>query len=225
MTQPAGIVFIDNSIHKILKSIDGLKTHFETINVFTNEKDAFDYIYRSEVDLVLLNLDLISNDAVGVTNELKKNVPKSNPFIVVYSDKQEDYIQEMVLNSGADSFINFHSKPAILYLFIKNLLRRKFKIAALKKKSFIIDNDRFLIYHKGAPLQFTLKEFRVIELLFSNTDKIFSKPEIAAAVWHDEKIAEKRTIDVHIYNIRQLLGKKIIQSQKGKGYRINKKYL
>ena len=68
-------------------------------------------------------------------------------------------------------------------------------------------------------------EFKVFELLYNTPDKFFSKTEIAGLIWLDESVANKRTIDVHIYNIRQFFGKRIIQSQKGKGYRINKKVI
>ncbi|MFO0436137.1 MAG: winged helix-turn-helix domain-containing protein, partial [Sphingobacteriaceae bacterium] len=66
------------------------------------------------------------------------------------------------------------------------------------------------------------KEFRILMLLHNDQNKFFSKEELAINIWNDETIAKKRTIDVHIYNIRKILGKRIIQSQKGKGYRLNK---
>ena len=54
-----------------------------------------------------------------------------------------------------------------------------------------------------------------------NKDKLFSKTEIAKEIWNDESIAKKRNIDVHIYNIRRVLGEDLITSEKGKGYKFN----
>ncbi|MGZ3921567.1 MAG: response regulator transcription factor [Bacteroidia bacterium] len=224
-TNTAKIVFIDNSIHTIYKSLDGLKARFENVKAFNNEQEGIDYINHVWTDLIFLNLDLLPNDAVSVTKEIRHKHLESNPFIVVYSDKQDDFVQEMVFNSGADSFINFHQKPAVLQLFISNLLKRRTKGAVESRSAIVIDNERYLIYKRGEPVQLPRKEFRVLELLSSNPDKFFTKPEIALSIWHDEKIAEKRIIDVHIYNIRQVFGKKLIQSQKGKGYRLNKKFI
>ena len=51
------------------------------------------------------------------------------------------------------------------------------------------------------------------------------KKAIAEYIWKDESVSKKRIIDVHVYNIRQLFGKRVIQSQKGNGYRINKKLI
>ena len=89
----------------------------------------------------------------------------------------------------------------------------------------VIDYDSYLIYKSGEPIQLPRKEFKLFELLYNNPEKFFTKTEIAHLICSDESIAKKRTIDVHIYNIRQFFGKRIIQSQKRKGYRINKKLI
>jgi len=89
----------------------------------------------------------------------------------------------------------------------------------------LIDTERYLVFKKGEPIQLPRKEFKVFELLYNNPHKFFSKPEIAIEIWSDINVAGKRIIDVHIYNIRRFFGKRVIQSQKGKGYRINSKYI
>ena len=170
-----------------------------------------------------MNLDLQPNDAVTILKEVKHLHPLQFPYMVIYTEKNDDFVQELAFNSGADSFINFHHKPAVVELFLKNLLRRREVPLKKSNREFVVDPERFLIYKNGEPVQLPRKEFRLFELLYNSPEKFFTKLEIAGQIWHDESIAGKRTIDVHIYNIRQFLGKRIIQSQKGKGYRINKK--
>ena len=65
----------------------------------------------------------------------------------------------------------------------------------------------------------------LFELLYNNSDKYFSKVDLAKIIWTDESMALKRTIDVHVYNIRQFFGKNIILSKKGIGYSLNKKLI
>jgi DNA-binding response OmpR family regulator len=160
-----------------------------------------------------------------ITKEINLRKLDSKPFIIIYSDKQDDFAQEFAFNSGADSFINFHEKPGVMILFLKNLLKRRIKLINTSKKDIVLDDEQLLIFNKGIPIQLPRKEFKVFELLYNTPDKFFSKTEIAGLIWLDESVANKRTIDVHIYNIRQFFGKRIIQSQKGKGYRINKKVI
>lgn len=219
------IIFFDNSISKMFKTIDLIQNTYSNVFIFNQEKEFFDFIEHETSDIIFLNLDLFPNDAILITKEIKLRNLNSKPFIVIYSDKQDDFAQEIAFNSGADSFINFHLKPGVMILFLKNLLRRRVKVKAGGGKEVVLDDEQFLIFNKGVPIQLPRKEFKVFELLYNTPDKFFSKTEIAGLIWQDESVANKRTIDVHIYNIRQFFGKRIIQSQKGKGYRINKKVI
>ena len=221
----SSIVFVDNSINRIFKTIDVLRHSFRNIVIFNQEKDLFEFLEDNTADVIFMNLDLQPNDAVALTKEIRQRNMESNPFIIIYTDKQDDFVQELAFNSGADSFISFHNKAAVMELFLKNLLRRRIKIFKNSKKEVIIDHDKYLIFKNGEAFQLPRKEFRLFELLYNSSEKFFTKSEIAGYIWQDEAVANKRTIDVHIYNIRQFFGKRIIQSQKGKGYRINKRLI
>ncbi|PBQ31816.1 hypothetical protein CNR22_08560 [Sphingobacteriaceae bacterium] len=221
----SAIIFVDNSINGIFKTVEGLKRSFESISIFNQEKDFLEFLETNRADVIFLNLDLQPNDAVALCKEIRQRNFEANPFIVIYTDKQDDFVQELAFNSGVDSFINFHNKVSVMELFLKNLLRRRVKIKDDLKREVVIDNERYLIFKNGVAFQLPRKEFKLFELLYNSSEKFFSKTEIASSIWNDETIANKRTIDVHVYNIRQFFGKRIIQSQKGKGYRINKKLI
>lgn len=224
VNQPS-IVFVDNAVNRIFKTIDTLKNSYESIFIFNQEKEFFEFLDGHPADVIFLNLDLHPNDALILLKEIKQRKTESNPFIIIYTDKQDDFIQELAFNSGVDSFINFHNKAAVMELFLRNLLKRRIRPVTSLKKEVVIDQDSFLIYKNGEAYQLPRKEFKLFELLYNGAEKFFNKTEIAGLIWNDESIANKRTIDVHIYNIRQVFGKRIIQSQKGKGYRINKKLI
>lgn len=221
----SAIVFVDNAINKIFKTVDTLKHAFGNIVIFNQEKELFAWLEENAADVILMNLDLQPNDAVTLTKEIRLKTRESNPFIIIYTEKQDDFVQELAFNAGADSFIAFHHKAAVVELFLKNLLRRRVKVNRNSRKEVVIDYDKYLIFKNGEPFQLPRKEFKLFELLYNSSEKFFTKAEIAGYIWHDETVANKRTIDVHIYNIRQFFGKRIIQSQKGKGYRINKRLI
>lgn len=219
------IVFADNLINRVFKTVEDLKQSYSHVQVYSTELELMTALEHSVPDVIFLNLDLQPNDAVALVREIRKNYLLSPPFLIIYSDKQDDFVQELAFNSGVDAFIDFIDKLSVLRLFLKNLLRRRKPILKTTSQKIILDADKYLIYNYGTALQLPRKEFRLFELLYNNSDHFFTKLEIAEAIWHDPSISTKRTIDVHVYNIRQLFGKRIIQSQKGKGYRINKKTL
>jgi two-component system response regulator BaeR len=220
------IGFLDNTVQHIFKSVEVVRETFPNTQLFTHESELFESIRSSSIDLVLMNLDLAPNDAIEVLRELRSAPAASQPFVVIYSLQQNDFIQELAFDSGADAFISFHRKPVVLKHFVANLLSRRIVNSKLiPDQDFAVDKEKYLIYRKGQPFQLPRKEFQLFEMLFNNSGKFFSKKEIASEIWKDEKIALRRTIDVHIYNIRQFFGKRVIQSQKGRGYRINKKFI
>lgn len=215
------IVFIDNSIQNIYKTLDVLKHTFTNTIFFNSEEEGFKFLEENKVDVLLMNLDLQPHDAITFANELVKKSPQEKPFLIIYSDKQDDYIQELAFNSKIDSFINFHKKPAVLLPFLKNLLSRKLTKQNNHDKAIVIDNEKFVVLKNNLPVILPKKEFKLFELLFHSPNKLFTKKEIAQLIWNDESVSDKRIIDVHIYNIRKALGRNIIRSQKGKGYSIN----
>lgn len=225
MARQNTIAFVDNLVHEILKSYDTLREDFPGTYLFTHEKELFELMEKQKVDLVLLNLDLSPNDGIHLMKEIVSRQKPEPPLVVIYSPKQDDFVQELALNSGADSFIGFYRRAAVLRLFVKNMLSRRKPHPRQRGRQVEIDLDSFLVYMNGKPVQLPRKEFMLFQLLYNNSHRFYSKADIATEIWHDEKVAQKRTIDVHIYNIRQFFGKRIIQSQKGKGYRINKKLI
>ncbi len=217
------IAFLEQSAQKIYKTLDLLRSIYSNLKVFQTEEELRRFFIQQNLQLIFINLDLQPNDGIAVLKELRLIENKEPPYIVLYSEKQDDFLQELAFASGADAFIGFHAKPATMKLYVQNLLwRRNIQYQNFIQQDIFIDTERYLIYHKGQPIQLPRKEFQLMELLYTNSGKYFSKPEIADLLWKDNTIANKRIIDVHIYNIRQLFGKNIILSQKGKGYRLSR---
>jgi two-component system response regulator BaeR len=220
------IAFLDNSVQHIFSSVEMVRGAYPNTQLFTHETELLESMRSVAYDLIVMNLDIAPNDAIQVLREMRTGSPQNQPFVVIYSLQQNDFIQELAFDSGADAFVTFHRKPLVLKLFIANLLaRRTVKSPAKPELDFEVDKEKYLVYRRGQPFQLPRKEFQLFEMLFNNSGRFFSKREIATEIWKDEKIALRRTIDVHIYNIRQFFGKRVIQSQKGRGYRINKKFM
>lgn len=208
------------------KLIDHLKRVFTNLEVVKTETEYFDCLKEKNIDLVVCSLDVAPMDGIAVTKETILLKTDKRPFVVLYSAKQDDFLLELAFNNGVDSFLNVNNSPVIFELIMRSLLKRiksEHKPAPRTSELFI-DEERHVVMQNGLEIELPRKEFKLLNLLYTNHQKFFSKKELACEIWKDESIANKRTIDVHIYNIRQIFGKKIIQSQKGKGYRINKKY-
>jgi Na+/proline symporter len=65
-----------------------------------------------------------------------------------------------------------------------------------------------------------VKEFDLLYLLASNTEKVFTRDEILEKVWGNDVVVGERTIDVHVRRLREKLGINSIQTLKGIGYKL-----
>lgn len=220
------LLFYDNQLSSVFKTIDHLKKVFPNLVIVKNEEEYFHNLSTQSFDVIVLSLDVVPMDGIAIIKETLSHSEGTKPFVVLYSNKQDDFLVELAFNSGADAFVNYQSTPVLMELLIKALVKRiKASVNKIRNSNeLIVDEDEFLVIKGDSKFELPKKEFKILLLLHQNQNKFFSKKELAISVWNDENVAKKRTIDVHIYNIRQIFGKKIIQSQKGKGYRLNKKY-
>jgi len=220
------ILLYDNQLSSIYKTVDHLKRTFPYLVLAKTEEDYFDQLRSEHFDVIIASLDVAPMDGIIIAKETILQLENKKPFFIIYSAKQDDFIVELAYNNGVDAFVNFQNNPALMELQLKALIKRiQTKIIPHNHQSnWHIDEEEYLVVKNDKKIELPKKEFRILMLLNETPNKFYSKQELAVAIWNDEAIAKKRTIDVHIYNIRKLLGKRIIQSQKGKGYRINKNY-
>ena len=86
-----------------------------------------------------------------------------------------------------------------------------------------IDRQMKNVKVDGVSVQFSKKEFEILNLLASNTGKIFSRDDLISELWKDAPYVLDRTVDVHIARIRSKLGecKVYLTNRSGYGYTFN----
>ncbi|MGZ3866267.1 MAG: response regulator transcription factor [Bacteroidia bacterium] len=211
------------------KLIDHLQKHkYRCISC--GSKAHFDELINSadhSISLVIIDLDIRETDAILVCNEVKsRKDTESNPFVVIVSDKAEEFTQVTALDLGADDYIIKPLKPQLFLKRLEAILSRKLhpneKNNVVHDENLYIDLERHLIIIDNETFELPKKEFELMNLFYSVPNKIFSREEIAVVLWNEERIARQRTIDVHIRNIRKILGRDLIKTVKGFGYGLNK---
>jgi two-component system alkaline phosphatase synthesis response regulator PhoP len=220
----SSILICDKDVYELITLKDQLGELGFNVITAVSKKELFEFLGRYKIEVLLMDLNLDDSDAIVLCQEIRSKKEIQQPYIIIYSDKNEDYIQITSFNSGADDFLIKPLKPIIISARIKAMLRRSQKAAAenmMPRKGIIIDKESYKIIKNNEVLALPRKEFEMLNLLFSNPNKVFSRTEIASEVWKDESVAKQRTIDIHIRNIRKLLGYEVIKTVKGIGYCIN----
>ncbi len=200
------------------------------VSLAKSEEELFNTLQEGVVNLVIIELDFKNKDGITLTSDIRNLKDIEQPYIILFSSKQDDYIQITAFNSGADDFIVSPIKPILLEARISTLKKRLAKRVgeiseAELHPNFFVDKEQYLIITKKGKISLPRKEFEMVSLMYQNTHKTFTRQDFAKLIWNSPEVANSRTIDIHIRNIRRTLGNDIIKTSKGIGYSINRDLL
>jgi len=175
-------------------------------------------------DLILLDVMMPEKDGIETCQDLRKIKELQQTLIVFLSARSEEFSQLAGFQAGANDYIVKIIKPKILISKVNALLQLTSRVSDSTKNieigDLIIDKNNFRVSKAGQQFLLPKKEFDLLYLLASNTDKVFKREEILEKVWGNDVIVGERTIDVHIRRLREKLGLRTIQTLKGIGYKL-----
>ena len=175
-------------------------------------------------DLILLDVMMPEKDGIETCQDLRKIKELQKTLIVFLSARSEEFSQLAGFQAGANDYIVKIIKPKILISKVNALLQLTSQVSDTAKNITVgdltIDKDTFRVSKGGQQFLLPKKEFDLLYLLASNTNKVFKREEILEKVWGNDVIVGERTIDVHIRRLREKLGIGTIQTLKGIGYKL-----
>ena len=176
-------------------------------------------------DLILLDVMMPEKDGIETCQEMRQIKELQKTLIVFLSARAEEFSQLAGYDAGANDYIVKIIKPKVLISKVNALLQLSTQVSESQSKvlelgDLIIDKDNFKVTKARENLLLPKKEFDLLYLLASNTQKVFKREEILDKVWGNDVIVGERTIDVHIRRLREKLGDDSIQTLKGIGYKL-----
>ena len=180
---------------------------------------------REAFSLVIMDLMLPGISGEDLFPKLKnlQNIP-----VIVVSAKDSLDSKIDLLTSGAEDYI---TKPfeiqelvARVDVQIRRFSKSEERLKQLQYKGLVLDQGSFMASVNGEEIVLTKHEFKILELLLSHPNKVFSKQDIYDYAWDDIYIGEDKTINVHISNIRKKLkevsSEEYIETVWGIGFRL-----
>ncbi len=183
-------------------------------------------IQNASYDLILLDLMLPGLSGEMLLKEIK---PNCKTPVIVLSAKDELDSKVNLLTLGAEDYM---TKPfALRELFARiDVQLRRTKASEAQEETMlcheelVLDRKNYRAAVNEIPLSLTKREFRILELLVSHPQRVFTKQEIYDYAWEEYYIGEDKTINVHISNIRKKIAaitqKEYIETVWGIGFRI-----
>jgi DNA-binding response OmpR family regulator len=163
-------------------------------------------------DLIVLDIMLPGMDGLEVCRRLRAHsiVP-----ILMLTARAEEIDRVLGLELGADDYLTKPFSMHELRARVRALLRRVEMMQAagdsppgevLTTGKLHLDPEAYEANLDGQPLELTPKEFALLLLLAQHPGRVFSRAYLLDEIWGYEAAAYDRTVDTHVYRLRQKLG-------------------
>ena len=211
--------YLINSMYKFLKN-----KGYNNVITAKNIKEASFKLKNNKVDLMILDIMLPDGSGFDLLEELRK---KSTLPVIILSalsgidDKKEGFGLEV------DDYIVKPFLPEDLLWRIEAVLRRTYqnkndKITLLD--GIVFDREKAILMKNEEEIQLTAKQFKILDYLAININKIVSIDQIIDRCW-EESFGYENTLITHIYRLRDKLeddpaNPKILITVKGLGYKL-----
>jgi len=170
-------------------------------------------------DAWLLDWNLPDGSALDWLRSLRAKGGRTPALVLTARDMLSDRIHG--LDSGADDFLVKPFAPEELCARLRALSRRITGGAPCKAFGAVDVRlaDKEVRLH-GQRVELTAREWAVLEALVLRAGRTVSAPDLQALVLGLDNDLNSNALQVHVFHLRSKLGKDLIQTVRGLGYRM-----
>lgn len=177
-------------------------------------------VHQRQTPAELIILDIGLPDISGF--ETCKQLRRFTEVPVMFLSARDAEIDRVVgLEIGADDYVVKPFSPREVAARVRAILKRVGPGVA--PAVFQVDLERMQITYRGQPLSLTRHEFRLLQSLLEQPERVFSREQLLDAVGVPADAGYERNIDSHIKSLRSKLRSvaadaEPIQTHRGLGY-------
>ena len=219
------IVIVDDDLDIAHLIADALEEEPLDTIVFDDAFAAQSYINASPHEIGLITLDIMMPGLSGL--DLCRTIrDKVDCPIIFVSAKGKTLDTVLGLEMGADDYI---TKPFVVEEFVARVkahLRREKRSNTLPEEGVIRVGEiqlrvgSYEVFKNGKSVQFSTREFQLLQYLMENVGKVLTREQIFSHVW-DTEFGDIGTVAVNIKSIRDKIDpdNKYIKTVWGVGYK------
>jgi DNA-binding response OmpR family regulator len=206
---PAGRILVvedDRALQKALRRL--FETEGYAVETQADGRSALDSVQSSAPAAVVLDLRLPELSGPDVCKEIKAFAPTLPIVVLSAANDVSDIV--LLLELGADDYVTKPFSPRELLARVRAALRHTARTPEAHVVSFddiSVDFKKMEVKRDGKPLVLTAQEFKTLQFLVQNADRVIGRAELLYEVWGYQDYPSTRTVDNHILKLRQKLEK------------------
>lgn len=167
-------------------------------------------------DMAVLDIMVPKISGLEVLEYIKKNKPDVATIMLTALDDEKTQVQ--AFNLYADDYVIKPVSPIILLKRMETILRRVKRTELNEEKGLVIHDDSYQAFYDGKPLELTLSEFLLLQVLIKEPKRVFTREQLILRIFNEDYVGNDRIIDAHIKNLRKKLPGNYIKTVIGVGY-------
>ena len=178
--------------------------------VVYSKADALKFLETNTPSLILLDINLSDGSGFELCKHIRQTLDVPILFI---SARNTDDDKIIALNIGGDDYIEKPYSLGVLLAKVKVVLKRfaNAENDSSKKADFDdgylkLDTVNKAVFVNGEEKKITSIEWKLLEYLINNKNRLVTKTEIFDNVWND-RFTTDGTLNVHIRKIREAIEK------------------
>lgn len=220
-------ILIAEDDSRLLTQLDSLlQQHGYSVDLADNGEHALYQLNEYAYDLAIIDIGLPKMDGFEVIRKARQEDIRCPVLILTARDRWQEKVEG--LDAGADDYLTkpFHNEE--LLARVKALIRRASGQAnpVIQFGPISLDTVAEEITVNEAPLELTAYEYKVMEYLMLNPQKVVSKTELTEHIYDQDFDLDSNVIEVFVGRLRKKLDPessfKPIETLRGRGYRINR---
>jgi two-component system copper resistance phosphate regulon response regulator CusR len=216
------ILLIEDEEKLIQALVRNLKAEGFAIDTASNGVEGLELAASNAYDLIVLDIMLPGLDGSQVLQKIRARNREIPVLMLTAIDSVQDKVRHF--EAGADDYLTKPFSFAEFLVRIKALLRRRpaQQIDVIRIEDFELDRMTHKVKRANKRIEFSAKEFALLEYLALNTGRVISRAMIIEHVWDQSFESVTNIVDVYIRQLRTKLDegheRKLIHTVRGSGY-------
>jgi len=179
----------------------------------------------NDYDLIIMDIILPSINGIDLCKEVRAVKPDIPILMLTALGTTNDKVE--AFDAGADDYLVKPFDFRELHVRLRALTKRnsgnvKSKDYILKYADLELNDQTKIVKRSGTEIVLTPKEFKLLEYMMQNNERVLSRTEIADKVWDTHFDTGTNFIDVYINYLRKKIDKnfeqKLIHTKPGMGF-------